>query len=185
MSKNWYIIQTFTGYEQKIEKELIKMLGDDEELAKVITTVKVPMEEVTEVKDGKKKTHRSLLIPGYIMLEMDLPQLGWKVACNAVRHIRGVNGFVGVNPNERPRPITQDEAKKLLQQTGEIKGEKTVRIKQNFEIGEKVKVTDGPFASFAGTIEAVDLDKNKLRVNMEIFGRQTPVEVDFLQVEKI
>lgn len=119
------------------------------------------------------------------MIEMNLPQVGWKNTCAQIRRIQGVTGFVGTNPSERPRPISADEAKNLLQAAGELKGEKSVRIKQNFEIGDQVKITEGPFASFSGAIEDVNAEKNKLRVNVQIFGRATPVEVDILQVEKI
>jgi transcriptional antiterminator NusG len=185
MSKNWYIVQTFTSYEQKVERELNKLLAAGDIDSSILTSIKVPMEEIVETKDGKKKTRHNKLLPGYIMLEMDLPQLGWKETCNKVRHIQGVNGFVGVNPNERPRPITTEEAKRLLQQSGEIKGEKVVHIKQSFDVGEKVRVVAGPFENCSGTIEAIDVDKNRLRVNIEIFGRQTPVEVEIQQAEKI
>ena len=119
------------------------------------------------------------------MIELDLPDLGWKNICSVIRRIQGVTGFVGTNSNERPRPISGEEAKALLQKAGEIKGEKAPRMKQNFAIGEQVKVIDGPFASFTGTIEEVNLEKNKLRVMVGIFGRATPVEVDLLQVEKV
>ena len=119
------------------------------------------------------------------MLEMDLPQTGWKDVCSSIRHIQGVTGFVGnVSRNNRPIPITAEEAKNLLQQSGEIKGEKTVRIKQSYEIGDHVKIKDGPFATFSGIVEEVFADKSKLRVNVQIFGRETPVEVELLQVEK-
>ena len=185
MAKSWYILHTYSGYEQKIERTLNKMLDEGSLDSAVVTSIRVPMEEVEEVRDGKKRTHNEKLIPGYIMLEMDLPQLGWKAICNEIRHIQGVTGFVGTNPNERPRPISTDEAKNLLQQSGEIKGEKVVRIKQNYEIGDQVKITDGPFASFSGAIEEINTEKNKLRVNVQIFGRATPVEVDVLQVEKV
>ena len=185
MAKSWYIVHTYTGYEQKIERTIRKLLEDGDLDSAVVTSVKVPMEEVVEVRNGKKHTRNNKLLPGYIMLEMDLPQLGWKNVCNQIRHIQGVTGFVGTNPQERPRPISTDEAKSLLQQSGEIKGEKTVRIKQNYEIGDQVKITDGPFATFSGAIEEINTEKNKLRVNVQIFGRATPVEVDILQVEKI
>ena len=119
------------------------------------------------------------------MLEMDLPDLGWKKTCSQIRRVQGVTGFVGTNPSERPRPITNDEAKNLLQKAGEIKGEKTVRVKQSFVVGDQVKITDGPFATFTGSIEDINVEKDKLRVMVQIFGRTTPVEVSLLQAEKI
>ena len=185
MAKSWYILHTFTGYEQKVERTINQLIEAGDIDSAVLTQVKVPTEEVVEIRNGKKHSRNNKLLPGYIMLEMDLPQLGWKKTCNAVRHIQGVNGFVGTNPNERPRPITQDEAVNILQAAGELKGEKVVRVKQNYEVGETVKITDGPFATFSGVIEEVNAEKNKLRVNVQIFGRATPVEVDVMQVEKI
>ncbi|HBB14775.1 MAG: transcription termination/antitermination factor NusG [Treponema sp.] len=184
MAKSWYIIHTFTGYEQKIERTLRDMLERGQLDSNVVCDVKVPSEEVVEIRNNKKYVKRNKILPSYIMLEMDLPQVGWKPVCNAIRHIQGVTGFVGTNPQEKPRPISSDEAKSLLQQSGEIKGEKTVRVKQNYEAGDHIKIKEGPFASFSGIVEEVLLDKNKLRVNVQIFGRETPVELDFLQVEK-
>ena len=119
------------------------------------------------------------------MLEMDLPDFGWKDLCGKIRHIQGVTGFVGTNPSERPRPISAEEAKSLLLKAGEIKGEKNVKIKQNYAIGDQVKITEGPFATFSGSVEEIDPTKGKLRVMVQIFGRATPVEVDLLQVEKL
>jgi len=118
------------------------------------------------------------------MLQLDLPEIGWKDTCSSIRRLQGVNGFVGTNPSERPRPISAEEAKNLLQRSGDIKGEKTPRIKSNFELGETVKIIDGAFASFSGTIEEIQLDREKLQVMVQIFGRATKVEVGFLQVEK-
>ena len=94
-------------------------------------------------------------------------------------------GFVGTSPSERPRPISGEEAKRMLLAAGELKGEKAVRVKQSYDIGDNVKITEGPFATFSGTVEEVMAERNKLRVNVQIFGRVTPVEVDVLQVEKI
>lgn len=184
MSKNWYIVHTYTGYENKVERTIHTMLDMKELDAAVVTDVKVPVEEVVEVKDGKKRSRKNKFLPGYIMLELDLPEVGWKTTCSAIRRIQGVTGFVGTNPDVRPRPISAEETKNLLQKSGEIKGEKQVRIKQTYEVGDHVKITDGPFATFSGAIEEVNVEKNKLRVMVQIFGRATPVEVDILQVEK-
>lgn len=185
MARSWYILHTYTGYEQKINRTLNTLLAENKLDPAVVLQIKVPTEEVVDVRNGKKHTRNNLILPGYIMIEMDLPQVGWKNICAQIRRIQGVTGFVGTNPSERPRPISADEAKNLLQAAGELKGEKSVRIKQNFEIGDQVKITEGPFASFSGAIEDVNAEKNKLRVNVQIFGRATPVEVDILQVEKI
>ncbi len=184
MSKNWYIVHTYTGYEKKIDRTIRQMLDSGDFNPEIICDVKVPEEEVVEIKDNKKKVRKNLILPGYIMLEMDLPELGWKDICGKIRRIQGVTGFVGTSPLERPRPISSEEAKNLLLKSGEIKGEKTVRVKQNYAVGDQVKITDGPFASFSGAVEEIDAVKGKLRVTVQIFGRATPVEVDLLQVEK-
>ena len=185
MSRSWYILNVYTGYEGKVERTIKSLLEKQEIDSDVVLDVKVPMEEVVEISNGKKHVRNNLILPGYIMIEMDLPQIGWKNTCSLIRRVQGVTGFVGVKPSEKPRPISTDEAKNILQMAGELKGEKQVRIKQNFEVGETVKITEGPFATFSGAIEDINTEKNKLRVNVQIFGRATPVEVDVLQVEKI
>jgi len=185
MARSWYIVHTYTGYEQKIYRTINTLISENKLDPNVVIQVKVPTEEIVEVKNGKKQTRNSLLLPGYIMLELDLPQVGWKAVTSQIRAIQGVTGFVGVKPAEKPRPISPEEARNLLQQAGELKGEKSVRIKQSYEIGDQVKITEGPFATFSGAVEEVLADKNKLRVSVQIFGRATPVEVDLLQVEKI
>ena len=191
MSKNWYILHTYTGYEGKIERT-IKSLFEKFETDKnagidpsVITDVRVPVEELVEIKDGKKRTRMNKFLPGYIMLEMDLPEVGWKDTCAKLYKIQGVTGFVGnVSRNNRPIPITAEEAKNLLQKSGVIKGEKQVRVRQSFNVGDVIKINDGPFASFTGTIKDINLEREKLSVEVQIFGRPTPVEVNFLQAEK-
>ena len=185
MAKNWYILHTYAGYENNIEKTINTLLASGELDSSIVCSVKVPEEEVVEIKDGKKRTRKTKILPSYIMLELDLPDLGWKATCNTIRRIRGVTGFVGTNPSERPRPISAEEAKSLLLKAGEIKGEKNVKIKQNYAIGDQVKITEGPFATFSGSVEEIDPTKGKLRVMVQIFGRATPVEVDLLQVEKL
>ena len=185
MAKGWYIVHTYTGYENKIERTLRMKLEEGELDSSVITEVKVPVEEVVEIKDGKRKSRKNKFLPGYIMLEMDLPDIGWKTVCSSIRSIQGVTGFVGTNPNQRPRPISNDEVRNILQRSGDIKGEKTVRIKQAYNIGDQVKINEGPFASFSGAVEEIYPDKSKLRVMVQIFGRATPVEVDITQVEKL
>ena len=183
MGRSWYILQTYSGYENKIEKALKSLVERGDLPSTIFYDVKVPVEEVTEIKDGKKKTTTRKFLPGYIMVEMDLPDLGWKDVCTKIRRLSGVSGFVGAGSNEKPRPLSPDEAKHLLQKSGQLKGEKP-RLKQTFAIGDVVKIIDGPFASFTGTVEEVNLERSKLRVMVGIFGRATPVEVDLLQVEK-
>lgn len=184
MSRSWYILHTYTGYEGKIERTIRSLLEKNEIDSNVILDVKVPVEEIVEIKDGKKKSRTNKFLPGYIMLEMDLPEFGWKDTCAALRKIQGVTGFVGTSPNVRPLPITNDEAKNLLMRSGAIKGDKQVRVRQSFALGDTVKITEGPFASFNGVVKEIFTDKEKLNVEVQIFGRPTPVEVSFLQVEK-
>ena len=185
MSRSWYILNVYTGYEGKVERTIKSLLEKQEIDSNVMLDVKVPMEEVVEIKDGKKKSRLNKFLPGYIMLEMDLPDLGWKAVCSQIRRIQGVTGFVGTNPNVRPHSITTDEAKNLLQRSGEIKGEKQIHVKQSFSVGDQVKITDGAFATFTGTVEEISPEKDKMRVMVQIFGRAAPVEVSLLQAEKI
>lgn len=184
MSRSWYILQTYTGYENKIERSIKALLDSKEISSEVVLDVRVPVEEVVEIKDGKKRARKNKFLPGYIMLEMDLPEFGWKTTCSQLRRLQGVNGFVGTDPNTRPIPITKDEAMNLLQKSGVIKGEKQARVKQSYAVGDVVKINEGAFASFTGTIKEINTEKEKLSVEVQIFGRPTPVEVSFLQVEK-
>jgi len=185
MAKGWYILHTYSGYEGKIERTIRTMLENGDLSSDVVLDIKVPVEDVVEVKDGKRRTVTKKFLPGYMMLELDLPDLDWKNACSAIRRIQGVTAFVGTSSNVRPRPISNDEVISLLQKAGELKGEKGGRLKQSFSVGEQVKIIEGPFVSFSGSIEEINLEKNKLRVMVGIFGRATPVEVDLNQVEKV
>jgi transcriptional antiterminator NusG len=184
MAKGWYVVHTYSGYENKVQKH-VRMLVDKGILKEFVFDVKVPAEDVVEIKDGKKKVSTKKFLPGYIMVEMDLPDMGWKEVCTEIRKIPGVTGFVGSNRNQKPQPISQEEARGILQKTGEIKADRVLKPKQNFSVGEMVRIIDGPFDSFTGSVEEVNTEKGKLRVMVGIFGRSTPVEVDFLQVEKI
>ena len=186
MSRCWYILHTYTGYEGKIERSIRTLIEKNEIDSNVVLDVRVPVEEIVEIKDGKKKVRNNKFLPGYIMLEMDLPEIGWKETCLKLYRIQGVTGFVGnVSRNNRPIPITTDEAKNLLMKSGAIKGEKQVHVRQSFNVGDQVKITDGPFASFTGTIKEINVEKEKLRVEVQIFGRPTPVELSYLQAEKV
>ncbi len=155
---------------------------EDGTLGDAVYDVKVPSEEVTEVRNGKKRIVNKKFLPGYILVEMDLPDRGWKIPCSAIRKIQGVTGFVGTGQNSKPQHISADEAKSILQKTGAIKTERRLQAKQDFQVGEEVQIIDGPFESFKGTIEVVNQEKGKLRVMVGIFGRATPVEVSFAQV---
>lgn len=185
MAKGWYVVHTYSGYENKIEKIIHKMMESDPQFGEVVSDVKVPIEEVIEVKDGVKKTVKRKILPSYILVQMDLPEYQWELFCSQIKKIQGVTGFVGSLDGRKPTPLTSEELKGILQKTGEIKTEKVLRPKQSFSQGEHVKIVEGPFESFTGTIEEVNLEKGRLRVLVGIFGRSTPVEVDFLEVEKI
>ncbi|MDR1252420.1 MAG: transcription termination/antitermination protein NusG [Treponema sp.] len=187
MATGWYVLHIFSGYESKIEKTIRMMIENGELDKEIVRDIKVPSEEVIEVKDGKKRIMTKKFLPGYILVEMDLPDadMGWKVPCSKIKKINGVTGFVGTPADRKPQPLSSDEARSILQKSGEIKGERQVRTRQAFSPGEQVKIIDGPFESFTGTIEEVNQEKNKLKVMVGIFGRNTPVEVDLLQVEKV
>ncbi|MCL2232759.1 MAG: transcription termination/antitermination protein NusG [Treponema sp.] len=187
MATGWYVLHTYSGYENKIEKTIRMMTGTGELDKEVVRDVKVPSEEVVEVREGKKRTQTRKFLPGYILIEMDLPneEQQWKLVCSRIKRIQGVTGFVGTPANRKPSPLSGDEARSILQKSGEMKGERPVRARQSFASGEQVKIIDGPFESFTGTIEEVNQEKNKLKVMVGIFGRNTPVEVDLLQVEKL
>ena len=184
MSRCWYILHTFTGYENKIERTIRSLIEKNEIDGNIVLDIKVPVEELVEIKDGKKRTRKNKFLPGYIMLEMDLPELGWKDTCATLRRIQGVTGFVGSDANERPFPIKADEAKNLLMRSGAIKGEKQVRVRQTFSVGDVVKINEGPFNGFEGTVKEIFADKEKLVVEVQIFGRATPCELSFMDVER-
>ncbi|MDR0684086.1 MAG: transcription termination/antitermination protein NusG [Spirochaetaceae bacterium] len=185
MAAGWYVLHVYSGYEQRIEKTVRLMLGSGELNKEVVRDVKIPTEDVTEVKNGKKRTLTKKFYPGYMLIELDLPEIGWQETNSLLRGIQGVTGFVCTPANRRPQPLSPDEARAILQKAGEIKGERPVRTRQTFSAGEQVKITDGPFESFTGTIEEVNTEKNRLKVMVGIFGRNTPVDVDLMQVEKV
>jgi len=187
MATGWYVLHTYSGYENRIEKTIRMMTASGELDKEVVRDVKIPSEEVVEVRDGKKRTQTRKFLPGYILVEMDLPneEQQWKLTCSRIKKIQGVTGFVGTPANRKPSPLSGDEARSILQKSGDIKGERPVRARQSFAPGEQVKIIDGPFESFTGTIEEVNQEKSKLKVMVGIFGRNAPVEVDLLQVEKL
>ncbi len=185
MAKRWYVLHTYSGYENKIAREL-QRTRQQEDLTNVLTDVKVPSVQVSTVTRGKQRVIQKLYMPCYILVEMDLPEAGWKNVCSHILRINGVTSFVGSPRNVRPQPISQEEARAILQKTGEIDGEAVLpQAGSTFDVGENVKIIDGPFDSFTGKVEEVNQEKSRLRVTVGIFGRATPVEVTFMQVEKI
>ncbi|MDR0758628.1 MAG: transcription termination/antitermination protein NusG [Treponema sp.] len=185
MATGWYVLHVYSGYENRIEKTIRMMTGNGDLDKEILRDVKVLSEEVVEVRDGKKYTQTRKFLPGYVLVEMDLPDLAWKATCSKIRSIQGVTGFVGTSSDRKPQPLHGDEVRAILQKAGEIKGERSVRARQSFAAGEQVRIIDGPFETFTGTIDVVNQEKNKLTVMVGIFGRNTPVEVDILQVEKV
>jgi len=185
MAKAWYVLHVYSGYEAKIEKTLRVLIANGELDPAVLVDIKIPSEDVVDIKDGKRRTSQRKMLPGYLLVEMDLPETDWKSTCSTIKKVNGVTGFVGAAGQHKPAAISAEEARQILQRSGDIKGEKPVKSRQNFAVGEQVKIIEGPFDSFTGTIEEVSPDKNKLRVMVGIFGRATPVEVDMLQVEKV
>ncbi|RYL89364.1 transcription termination/antitermination protein NusG [Sporolactobacillus sp. Y61] len=177
MEKNWYVIHTYSGYENKVKTNLEKRV-ESMGMADKIFRILVPMEEETEIKNGQKKTAMRKVFPGYVLTEMIMTDDSWYV----VRNTPGVTGFVGsTGAGSKPIPLLPEEVDGILKQMG-LK-EKTVDV--HFEINEQVKVKEGPFADFVGNVESIDPEKNKLKVHVNMFGRETPVELDFEQVRKL
>ncbi len=189
MEKGWYVIQTYSGYEQKIEKIITKYMTLDPEFKAYVTGVNIPMEKVRvrSDKDGEVKTEDRKILPGYLLVELQLPETGWHSIVSKIVGINGVSGFLTGDPNGKvpPKPLSAAEHKRILVMAGELPEEKTFRPKQDFSLGEEVLITAGPFTSFNGTIDEIDVQKGRLRLSVQIFGRSTPVEVDFNQVEKV
>lgn len=186
MARGWYTVHTYSGYEQKIEKLVRRMMETDSDFASVCLDVKVPFEVLIETKDGVKKEVKHKVLPGYILVELDMPEDdSWKRYCSQIKRIQGVTGFLAATRSSKPVPLSKDEMNNILQRTGEIKAEKAFRPKQSFNEGESVKVIDGPFSGFTGVIEEINAEKSRIKVSVEIFGRPTPVEIEFNQVEKI
>lgn len=182
--KGWYVLHVYSGYEKKIETA-INTLIDDKSLSDVLFQIKIPMRDVTEMKNGKKKVQKKKIFPGYVLLEMDLDKRHWKEVYPVIKNINGVTGFVGANKMKMPHPLSSDEARAMLQMMTEQKTESFAKAKFEYQHGETVKIIDGPFNTFTGIIEEINKEKNKLKVMVGIFGRSTPVELDYSQVEKI
>lgn len=177
MEKNWYVIHTYSGYENKVKANLekrVETMGMQDKIFRVL----VPEDEQTEIKDGKKKTSKKKFFPGYVLTEMIMTDDSWYV----VRNTPGVTGFVGSSgQGARPTPLLPDEVEAILKKMGV--DDQPVNV--DFELKENVRVSDGPFANFTGTIEHIDMDKQLVKVHVNMFGRETPVELDFSQIEKI
>jgi transcriptional antiterminator NusG len=176
MSKRWYVVHVYSGMEKSVHKAMLERI-ERAGLQASFGQVLVPSEEVVESKGGQKSISERRIFPGYVLVEMELTDETWHVIKNTPR----VTGFLGGSGN-RPTPISEKEVAKILSQMEE--GIEKPRPKVLFEVGEMVRVKDGPFADFNGNVEEVNYEKSKVRVSVAIFGRSTPVELDFSQVEK-
>ncbi len=170
----WYVVHSYSGYENKVKKNLeqrIESMGMQDQIFQVV----VPTEEEVEIREGHRRTTRRRVFPGYLLVEMILNDDSWF----AVRNTPGVTGFVGAGVN-KPTPLSQDEVDKILKRMES----EAPRVRVTFREGQRVRIIEGPFADFVGTVDELDADRGKVRVLVSFFGRETPVELDFLQVER-
>ncbi|UAS22303.2 transcription termination/antitermination protein NusG [Staphylococcus pseudintermedius] len=176
-AKRWYAVHTYSGYENKVKKNLEKRV-ESMNMTEQIFRVVIPEEEETQVKDGKAKKQMKKTFPGYVLVELVMTDESWYV----VRNTPGVTGFVGSAVRwSKPNPLLPDEVRFILKQMG--MNEKSIDVE--VELGEQVRITSGPFASQVGEIHEIEADKFKLTVLVDMFGRETPVEVEFDQIEKL
>lgn len=171
--RQWYVVHSYSGYENKVRKNLeqrIDTMGMQDKIFQVI----VPTEDEIEVRDGQRRTYERRVFPGYILVEMIMTDDSWYV----VRNTPGVTGFVGMG--NKPTPLRAEEVQRIMKR---MEAE-SPRIKVTFKSGQKVRIVDGPFSDFIGTVDEINMEKGKVRVLVSFFGRDTPVELDFLQVEK-
>ncbi len=176
MSKQWFVVHAYSGYEKKVQnvlQERVLQAGMQDQFGEIL----VPMEEVVEVKSGQKALSERKFFPGYVLVQMIMNDDTWHLVKNTPK----VTGFIG-GTSTKPTPITQKEVDNIVQQIKD--GIEKPKPKVLFDIGETVRVKDGPFADFHGNVEEVNYDKSKIRVSVSIFGRSTPVELEFSQVEK-
>lgn len=176
MAKHWYVVHAYSGFEQQVKRSLeerVKRKGLDDKFGEIL----VPTEEVVEMREGQKRKSERKFFPGYVLVQMEMNDETWHLVKDAPK----VLGFIG-GTGDKPTPITEKEAMSILQRVQE--GVDKPRPKVLFEPGEMVRIIDGPFNDFNGVVEEVDYEKSKMRVSVLIFGRSTPVELEFGQVEK-
>lgn len=166
----WYVAHTYSGYENKVKEDLEETV-ENRGLQDMILEISYPTEEVVEMKDGKRKVVTRKMLPGYVMIKMIMNDKTWYV----VRNTRGVTGFVG--PGSKPVPLTDEEVTKL--------GVEYIPIELDLSVGESVRVVSGPLENFIGTVEALDPERQKVKLTVSIFNRDTPVELDYIQVQKL
>ena len=166
----WYVVHTYSGYENKVKTDLEKTIKN-RELEDFFFDIVVPMEEQIEIKDGKRKTNLKKVFPGYVLVKMIVTEESWYI----VRNTRGVTGFVGSGTD--PIPLTNEEIRNM--------GFEMAVVNVDYDVNDTVRVVNGPLASFIGTVQEINKEKNKVKVLVSMFGRETPVELEFSQVEKI
>jgi len=176
MAKRWYVVHVYSGFEKKIAQQ-VKEQAAQKGLADLVDDVLVPSEDVVEIRRGQKINAERKFFPGYVLIKMELTDQTWHL----IKDTPKVTGFLGTKT--RPSPISDSEAERIIKQSAE--GVERARPAILFEIGEQVRVADGPFTSFNGTVEEVDEDKGRVKVSVSIFGRSTPVELEYSQVEKV
>jgi len=172
--KRWFVIHTYSGYEERVKKNLeqrIKFMDSRDEVLQVV----IPTEEETEVRNGQRRTVTKKILPGYVLIQMRMSDQSW----NIVRNTPGVTGFVG--SGSKPIPLREEEVSQIMKQMAA----EAPRVKVGFRKGQSVRVTNGPFIDFVGVVDDISADKGKVKVLLSLFGRETPVELDFLQVEKL
>jgi transcriptional antiterminator NusG len=172
----WYIVHTYSGFEDRV-KETLRQRAEALDMGDSIGEIHIPTETIVEYRGGKKKETQRKFFPGYILVEMEMSDAAWHVVKNTPK----VTGFVG--SGKKPTPLTQEEVEQILQQV--VSAREKPKPKYIFDKGEPVKIIDGPFNNFTGVVEEVNLDRNTLKVMVTIFGRATPVELDFSQVQKL
>ncbi len=173
-SKPWFVVHTYSGYEERVKKNLeqrIRFMDAEGEISEVV----IPTEDEIEVRAGQKRTVSKKILPGYVLIQMKMSDQSWRV----VRNTPGVTGFVG--SGDKPVPLKEEEVTQILRQ---MEAE-APKLKIGFREGQSVRVTDGPFVDFIGMVDSINSEKGKVRVLLSLFGRETPVELDFLQVEKL
>ncbi|MBC6961044.1 MAG: transcription termination/antitermination protein NusG [Lautropia sp.] len=177
MTKRWYVVHAYSGMEKSVARA-IRERADRSGMSGKFGRILVPTEEVVEMKGGQRKTTERRFFPGYVLVEMEMDDDSWHL----VKHTNKVTGFIGGSGN-RPTPISEKEVEKIMAQMQE--GVEKPKPKTLFEVGEMVRVREGPFTDFNGNVEEVNYEKSRLRVSVTIFGRATPVELEFGQVEKV
>ena len=172
--EKWYAVHTYSGYEERVKKNLDQRIGPMDANQDIFRVV-IPTEEEVEVKNGQRRTITRKILPGYILVQMKMNDFSWSI----VRNTPGVTGFV--SGGNKPVPLQDNEVKQIMKQ---MEAE-LPKVKVGFKPGQSVKVIDGPFIDFIGTVDEIDLEKGKVKVLLSLFGRETPVKLDFLQVEKL